>query len=253
LAALHLESLGKQQNKKSMLTALEKLPATLKERYEDTVNRIRAQAPEDHGIAIRALTWTTYAREPLEPQALQEALAIRQDRMDVNKADFVDISRLISYCAGLLTLDSESGVIRLVHYTTQGALQNLLQVDGNAEIAGVCLHYLSFSVFTTIFENEWFLIDHLKKYKLSSYASRYWFVHVRESGEKAFIAAILDTFENQGTRDSVFQIAEYVKDRWRPLNGYGSPKINLLHLASMHGLYFLCEEVLRQSGKIQKL
>jgi hypothetical protein len=233
LAALHLERLEKQRNKESILAALETLPETLKERYEDTVNRIRAQ--DDNAIAIRALTWTTYVRESLAPCAVQEALAVRQDSMDVNKADLIDISILISYCAGLLILDFESGVIRLVHYTTHEALQGLLRVNGNAEIANVCLWYLSFSAFFGIFDNKSSLEGHLKKYEFSSYTSRYWFMHTSEGGiEKHLVQAILDTFKNQDTRDSVFQIAEYVNNPW--FYSYRLPEINLLHLASMHGL-----------------
>ena len=51
----------------------------------------------------------------------------------------------------------------------------------------------------------------MKKYKLCSYASRYWFVHIREGRlEEEFVPEILKSFEIYGVRDSVCQIYEFV-------------------------------------------
>jgi hypothetical protein len=70
--------------------------------------------------------------------------------------------------------------------------------------------------------------------------------------EEEFAAAILKTFEIQDTRDSVFQIAEYLKNPdW--FRYYYPAGIHLLHLAAMHGLVVLCREILRQTSKVQKL
>jgi hypothetical protein len=70
--------------------------------------------------------------------------------------------------------------------------------------------------------------------------------------EARFVPELLNTFENQGTRDSVFQIAESIKNPW-DYDGYGRLEMNLLQLASMHGLVFLSRKVLEQCSPIQKL
>jgi hypothetical protein len=123
--------------------------------------------------------------------------------------------------------------------------------DGEAEIAMTCLRYFSFPAFCHPFGDRVSITKRLEKYKLSSYASRYWFVHIRQAQlEEKFCHAIIKTFENQGTRDSVYQLHEFngwFPDFERPIGAH------LLHLASMHGLGILCSEVLRRSDTIQRM
>jgi hypothetical protein len=70
--------------------------------------------------------------------------------------------------------------------------------------------------------------------------------------EGKLATALLDTFEKQDIRDSVFQIMEYLKARpW--FIDYYPAKIHLLHLASMHGLAVLFQEILRKISKAQRL
>ena len=48
----------------------------------------------------------------------------------------------------------------------------------------------------------------MRKYNLCIYASRYWFVHIREGHlEEKLVLTILKSFETQGVRDSVTQTA----------------------------------------------
>jgi hypothetical protein len=49
----------------------------------------------------------------------------------------------------------------------------------------------------------------LKKYKLGYYSAQHWFEHLRGTSEHEFHSRMLETFETQGTRDSVFQIMEH--------------------------------------------
>jgi hypothetical protein len=57
---------------------------------------------------------------------------------------------LVSVCAGLVAVDRESDVIRLVHYTTQEYLErtrDAQNLSGKLLITTTCLTYLSFSAF----------------------------------------------------------------------------------------------------------
>jgi hypothetical protein len=61
-----------------------------------------------------------------------------------------DVEDVISVCTGLVTIDEESGIIRLVHYTTQEYFERVrLKWDPRAQegIAVACLAYLSFDTF----------------------------------------------------------------------------------------------------------
>jgi ankyrin repeat domain-containing protein 50 len=219
LASLYLKFLERQRNKHLIWSALGELSTDLIETYKNAISRIQAEPEQrDIKIALKTLMWITFAREPLQAEPLLEALVVSEGESDIKESHLEDIQKVVSLCVGLASVDSKGGEIRLVHETAKEYLQKYFrdgQEDGNAEIADTCLRYLSFPAFSSIFEDKMSLEDHLKKYKLSSYASRYWFVHIREGViEKKFIRAILDTFKNPDTRNSVFQIAEYVKNPW---------------------------------------
>ena len=242
MARLHLELISTQINKTGLLSALNQLPNGLDDTYKSAIDRIRTQT-KGADIAMRTLNWITYAKEPLEAAALQHALAVKLDSTDVNEHDLMDIGRVVSFCAGLVIFDEESSVVRLVHYTTQNYLEsNLSPAIGNAEIATTCLRYLAFDAFSRPFAMRSTLVRQAEKYKLSTYASRHWFEHVRGESEDQFHAMIFETFKSQGTRDSIFQIAEFSRYRFWDLQCHAN--ISFLHLASMHGLSKLCRKLL---------
>jgi hypothetical protein len=68
----------------------------------------------------------------------------------LNGDNFYDVEDIISVCAGLVTIDEESNIIRLVHYTTQEYFEHIrLEWNPRApeEIASICLTYLAFDTF----------------------------------------------------------------------------------------------------------
>ena len=236
--------------------ALGHLSTDLIETYKAAIARIHAEPDQrDIEIAFRALLWITFSREPLQADALLHALAVSEGKKDIKENDLEDIQKVVSLCVGLASVDQKGGEIRLVHETTKQYLQNYFRdvrnEDGDGTIAEGCLRYFSFPAFSWAFKNQQSLQEHLDKYSLSSYASKYWFIHIREGNlEEKFAVSILKTFEKQGIRDSVFQIAEYVK--W-PGISYDPVAIHLLHLASMHGLNVLCRKILRKANTAQRL
>jgi len=94
-------------------------------------------------LAKRALSWITYAQTLLTTKELCHALAIQPGDKALNNDN-------VSVCAGLVTVDEESDIIRLVHYTTQEYFERVrLEWNPGAqeEIAVACLTYLSFDTF----------------------------------------------------------------------------------------------------------
>jgi len=255
LASLYLTFLERQRNKSHIRSALDDLSTDLNKTYAAAISRIHTE-PERRNIeiALKALLWITFAREPLQTKALLHALAISEDNKDIKESDLEDIQTVVSLCVGLASVDRNGVEIRLVHETTKEYLQKYFQDKGkeNADgaIAQDCLRYFLLPAFSRVIQNERSLEEHLDKYKLSSYASRYCFLHIREGNlEEKFAADILKTFERQDIRDLVFQIAEYP---YR-FDNYHPAAIQLLHLASMRGLAVLCREILGKIGKVQGL
>lgn len=114
-----MESLQKKQNRKAVRVALENLPTKLDDTYNAAMERISNQDEDDVKVANRILSCITHALEPLTVQEIQVAVTIESGDMEIDEESFPDEELLISVCAGLTTIDRESNVIRLVHYTTK--------------------------------------------------------------------------------------------------------------------------------------
>ena len=226
------------------------MPETCEGLYRIALDRISAQGQEWARVAISALKWITFSKELLPAAALQHALSVQGNGGDINFDNVMDLTKLVAVCGGLITFDQESDVIRLVHYTTQRYLERVF--SGDVEIARTCLSYLSNPAFSEPFTNEKQLKDHLQKYKLSDYASRYWSEHVRAAAEGQFHSEILQAFGRQGTRDAVFQLAEYSSSEvWYWYRH--PPNITILHFASIYGLSNLCQSLLDNHHRSERV
>jgi hypothetical protein len=146
LAQLHLDTLSQQRSRKAIRTALEKLPSGLHKTYDEAMERIFNQSQVDVDLARKVLGWITYAKEPLKTKALQHAVAISPNMNTIDDDDLTCVNDLISVCAGIVTIDEKSDIVRLVHYTAQGYLEQRL-TDVKIDIASGCLAYLELEAF----------------------------------------------------------------------------------------------------------
>ena len=101
--------------------------------------------------------------------------------MELDPDNVPEIEDLVSVCAGLVVVDPESDIIRLVHYTAQEYFERIRK-DWNPsallEITSTCLTYLCFDAFkygrsTTDEEFE----DRLRQNKFLDYAAKHWGEH----------------------------------------------------------------------------
>ena len=114
------------------------------------MTRIEGQVKDQKELAKQVLSWITYAKRPLTTSELQHALAVDPGDSELGEDNLPQVEDVRSVCAGLVTVDEESHVIRLVHYTAQEYFERT-QKDWfpNAEenITATCVTYLSFSTF----------------------------------------------------------------------------------------------------------
>lgn len=99
----------------------------LNQAYHQAMERISDQKEGFRTLAMKALSWITFAKEPLTPLQLRHALAVEPGDAEFDKANLYRLRRIITVCAGLVTYDSATDDIRLVHYTAQEYLQTTLQ------------------------------------------------------------------------------------------------------------------------------
>jgi len=83
------------------------------------MERITGQKPGLKKLAMDVLAWITCAKRPLTTVELQHALAVEAGEPGIDEENLTQVDDMVSVCAGLVTVDEESDIMRLVHYTTQ--------------------------------------------------------------------------------------------------------------------------------------
>jgi hypothetical protein len=154
--------------------------------YEQAIERIQGQEADFKKLAIQVLSWFVYAKRPLCGPELQHAPGVKTNNTSELDNDFLpELEDLISICAGLVTVDKESNVIRLVHYTTREYFKRTQKVwfpKAESDITTICVTHLSFSVFESgscQADNEF--KKRLGSHQLYDYAAHNWGNHAREA------------------------------------------------------------------------
>ena len=138
---------------------------------------------------MQVLSWIICAKRPLTTFELRHALAVEVGETKLNEHNLPEIEDMVSVCAGLVTVDEESDIIRLVHYTTQEYLeqtQNRWFPNAVVKVTTICVTYLSFSVFESGFcQTDSEFEDRLQLNPLYGYAAHNWGYHARAASAEA--------------------------------------------------------------------
>jgi ankyrin repeat protein len=259
LAQLHVRSLVGQRTKAKVVSALENLskgPEALQEAYGEAILRIDNQPQGDRILAKNVLSWISYAQTPLTTGELCHALAVEPGDKELDLDDIPDIYEIVSVCAGLVTIDEESQIVRLVHYTTQDYLVSIREKwihDAEYNIASTCFTYLCFDAFgsgscTSDVEYE----KRLEQYKFLEYCARHWDKHVAGVQEKiSGLAMIL--LDNRNLIASATQIRTKASKKysWVRCSHNFRENVTGLHLTASFGLLHLSKQLLF-SGQEEK-
>ncbi|EPS41921.1 hypothetical protein H072_4150 [Dactylellina haptotyla CBS 200.50] len=202
LAQLYFESIKNKTSLKKIKHALANLHTGLEayaHAYQEAMERINGQNQDSMALATQVLSWITCAVRPLTTSELQCALAVEIGEPSFDEENFPYMTRMLSVCAGLVTIDEESGIIRLVHYTTQEYFEkhwSSLFFGFQNEITNVCVTYLSYSVFEAgPCENLLQIHKRRQDNILYDYAGKNWGNHARASsvGGSPLILSFLES------------------------------------------------------------
>ncbi|KAL5400604.1 hypothetical protein PMIN03_012241 [Paraphaeosphaeria minitans] len=167
---------------KTTLANLSKGSAALDDAYKDALERIKGQLDGHYELAKKVLLWITNAMRPLTTAELCCALAVEPDEAELDLNNLPYVKDLLSVCAGLVVVDQESAIVRLVHYTTQEYFERIKDTwvsDAPLHIASTCLTYLSFDLFKTgSCSSDKDFIKRLEESKFLDYAAKHWGEHV---------------------------------------------------------------------------
>ena len=156
--------------------------------YEDAMERINGQIKNREKLAKQVLSWITCAKRQLTTIELQHAFGVEVDKAELDEENFPQIKDIVSVCTGLVTIDKESRIVRLVHYTIQEYFERTQKrwfPDAQTYITTICVSYLSLDQFESgICPNDEEFEQRLQLNKLYNYAAHNWGHHAREASAK---------------------------------------------------------------------
>lgn len=149
-----MDSLAKEDNIRDLKESLQRLPEDLDKTYDDALERIKSQDSRKLARADQVLTLISCAKRPLKLEEMLEALSIRRGDTFLDPEALPKTESLISTCCGLVVVEDESQIVRLVHYTTEEYFKRQLQHYRSSEahryVAGILVTYLSFTMFANV-------------------------------------------------------------------------------------------------------
>jgi Ankyrin repeats (3 copies)/Ankyrin repeat len=253
LAQIYLGSLDDKPTPKAIRNALKDLQTKgqglgeeekvriLGQAYEQAMERINGQKPGLKELATRVLFWITCAKRPLTTSELQHALAVEVGEPKLDEENLPQIEDVVSVCAGLVTVDEESGIIRLVHYTTQEYFKQTRErwfPDAETDITKVCLTYLSFHAFESGFcQTDAEFEERLRLNQLYDYVAHNWGNHAREA--LTLSQQVIDFLESEPKTEAASQALLAIKwYSWQSAYSRSFPRrMTGLHLAAFFGVY----------------
>ena len=205
--------------------------------------RIKGQVADQEELAKQVLSWINCAKRPLNTLELQHALAIEVGESEFDKENLTQIEDMVSACAGLVTVDKESNIIRLVHYTTQKYFertQNRWFPAAEEDITASCVTYLSFSTFQTGFCESHEDFEHrLQSYPFYDYAAHSLGHHAQRC--RTLAQCVINFLENASNVEAASQtLFDTELDQRRGRSRQALRQITGMHLA----VYFQLDEAI---------
>ncbi|KAL8834565.1 MAG: hypothetical protein Q9170_003693 [Blastenia crenularia] len=258
LARLHLDSIAKATSEAALKISLEGLPRQLSATYDEALRRLDDQDEQYTMLARKVLAWVLYAPRSLTMLELQHALAAESTTsgLSVDEQHIISPDDIVYSCAGLVTLDKKTDVIRMVHYSLQEYFLTNRQAhfpDGHNDIAAVCLKYLKSDPFSVGHYTEKAQVKtDLERNPFLDYAAHSWGYHAREAGTNPELtSAILDFMAMTPNLSRIVQISmqEFIYRPW-PDYPAGSPILPPLLVAANFGVEHVATSLLDQGADI---
>ncbi|KAF4995561.1 hypothetical protein FDECE_12760 [Fusarium decemcellulare] len=249
LAQIYLQSLEDKVTENEVRQALQAIhhkkqasggdrEKLLSSAYDEAMERINRQEQGLQKLAMRVLSWITCAKRQLTTKELQDALTTKRDNRSLDPRDVIRIKEMVSVCAGLVTVDKESRIIRLAHYTTQQYFNDRryrLFPNAEAHITATCVTYLSFSAFEKgPCQTGRQFRERLQSHRFYDYAARNWGHHARETSLQD--GRLVVDFLESDTKASASRQAMMASGYETHYNQISPSTVSGLHLAADFGL-----------------
>lgn len=282
-----MDSLKDKTSSKLIKKALEILPKgsnALDLAYDGAMQRIENQMEGFKLLAKQLLGWLTYSERLMTVKEVQHALAIEPGTPEFDEDNLGDIEEVLGFCAGLIIVDEETQIIRLVHYTTQEYFRrngDRVLACAKQDIAIGCLTYLLYENFKDGWANEVGQEDfaegnraedalrnkdedegeedwefdceksvkaRLQKYPFLEYAARYWAIHARLCKEQNVKILMMSFAKDDCRVSSAGQVLLVLDERYSivlDMNGTMSRSpLSAMHIIAYFGYEEMISELL---------
>lgn len=146
---------------------------------------VRGRGEDDRDLAVKIFSWLTKSRRPLTVDEIRVAVAIKPGKYQLEEAALPDKAVLLSVCAGLVTIDDDTNIIRLIHLTAHEYLMKQPMITKNADfnLTMACVTYLTFDAFRSPVHSKELLSEQRLSYPLLDYAIHHHRFHLRNCDE----------------------------------------------------------------------
>ena len=245
LASLHIKAILRGTTIARRKKALESIKdgAGLGDAYGVTLERIKAQDEEMTKLAMATLTWVCYSERPLQVDELCHALAVDIGATDFDLENIPSIGTLLHCCQGLITVDKEASIVRLIHYTVQEYLCGHpgLFSKPHSILAETCLTYLNSERVKNLASHP---LPDYRSTPFMKYSSRYWGTHAgRDLSDHARTLALEVLGQYQYHVAAVSLLEQVVHPNYAGYIGT-DPLFSGLHGASFFGIVELVTVIL---------
>ncbi|KEY74994.1 hypothetical protein S7711_01337 [Stachybotrys chartarum IBT 7711] len=224
--------------------------------YQKALERIQEQPKPRRMLALLILSLISGTRRPLQLEEMQEAIAVRPDRMGISRASFRTAKMMLQVCVGLVTVDSVNRVIRFVHMTFQEFIHRhaieLLPDDMDRNMAERCLSYLQFDAFKAgpCLDDQTFE-ERLRSNRFYHYAATHWGHHVKSDSEEMMLASTMQLVRRNPQHLSASIQARHARARITPGYSQTYPKgVEGLCVAAGFGLKLLAQNLLEEGAEV---
>ncbi|EXJ78295.1 hypothetical protein A1O3_09456 [Capronia epimyces CBS 606.96] len=260
LPALQIRIILDQITIAEVRNTLRHLSMSLTEAFQSTINRISNLYSTRRDLASRTLMWISHARRPLTVAELQHAMALRLEDRDLDRDNFPSLRTVVDCCCGLIEVDHESSLVRLVHHSLEEYLRDQdhgLFRDANLHITQLCLRYLAFESLKPLpFKSRSDFVAAVEDFPLLRYAALEWGHHAKGVSVEDIKALAIPLLSDSLSLITIARVRDYRKafPNWKPQTwawAYsGSAGISI---STAFGLFDLLKILIEQNKETLRL
>ena len=212
--------------------------------YTATLERIAAQKKDRARLGMEAIMWVAYSQRPLQPDELCQALGVEIGSTDLDSDNTPSVRTILNCALGLVTVDSSSFKVRLVHFTLQEYILSnpTLFHRPHSMMAEVCLTFLNFSCIRDLspaLYSDQFTNSFLE------YASCYWGAHARRKISASVISLALELLDRFEMHVACTLLLSEYKHEYYCHEGHDQTGFTGLHGAAFMGVFEIMVSLLR--------